>query len=381
MLAPRTVCIGKTADGGKRFATFTAKHCQRYAEQGKAMLAKGLNLPVCWEHRSDAKPKHLSDDDRKSEKARFGIAGHVEEIELDSQNRVWANVEIPDEADAKQASKLRFCSPEIDNFTDGDGHDWGEVITHVALTPRPRQYDQPPIARLSLTGPIRLAFDPEKGNDMADDDKSKKDEGKKKKDDDAPELTEKPAADEKIKPLIEALREVGMTVPDEVVDIDGLVIAIKAGGAKPEEDEPLDDMGDDDDLHANVGPTTQSPPIGLSHDSTGIEKAAYDRLCPPERKNLIRRADRLVKQGLAPVVANKIKADIGKVQLSFGTDGSLIPNAVTIKLDALEEAARAGGWKAKGNRARLSHDDVRAVDAPVAGEKSAEETLSAWDKT
>lgn len=340
------------------------------------MLSKGLNVPVCWEHRSDAAPKRLSEDDRKSLKA-LGTAGHVEQYELDSGSRVFATVDLPDEADAKQAAKVRFCSPEINRFTDGDGHDWGEVITHVALTPRPRQYDQPPIARLSLTGPIRLAFDPEKGNDMADE----KDEGSKKKKGDESETPEPKAADEKIKPLIDALREVGMTIPDEVVDIDGLVIAIKAGGAKEEEVDDLD-TGDDDALPDNIGPTTQSPPIGLSHDATEAEKKSLAKAEKAERKGLVRRIARCLDTGrVSPPIAKNLNAQLEQIRLSFSDDGELATNNVLVQIEAYEALPPKHTWAKKGKRKQLSHADVSAVDSPHKGDKSSEETLSDWDKT
>src|SRR5262245_3170246 len=157
VLAPGRRCVGKNPDGSKRYVTFTADYCRDKADRGNRMLAKGINIPVCWEHRADGKPRKLSKDDWASERAK-GTAGSAKRFEVDADNRVFAVHEIPDDSDAKRAEVVRFCSPEINAFTDGDGEDWGEVITHIALTPRPVQHEQPPIARLSLTGPIRLAI-------------------------------------------------------------------------------------------------------------------------------------------------------------------------------------------------------------------------------
>lgn len=337
------------------------------------MLAKGLNVPVCLEHRSDAKPKALSADDLKSWKAR-GTVGHVENYELDSANRVWVNVELPDDADAKQAHKLRFCSPEIDNFTDGDGQDWGEVITHVALTPRPRQYDQPPIARLSLTGPIRLAFDPKTGEDMADE-KEDKDEGGKEEEA-PPEKKESPQVNAKIKGVIEALKSIGMNIPDEVTDADGLIIAIKAANG------PDDGAGAEDELPENIGPTTQNPPIGLSHDATAAEKKSIARADKMERAALKNRIDTLLKSGrIGPPIAQKLNGQLGQIQLSFSADGELASNAVLIQIEAYEALPRQSTWSKKGKR--LSHNgDAKPVSHDVRGEeKNDAEVLAAWDKT
>jgi hypothetical protein len=136
--------------GNRVWVKFTPAQCRDYYERSNAMIRGGINTPVCWAHRDDQKPRKLSRDDWASERVK-GTAGHVEQYEIDSENRVWTNVEIPDESDAKRAEAVRFCSPQIEHFTDGSGRGWGPVFTHIALTPRPVQHEQPPIARLSLS--------------------------------------------------------------------------------------------------------------------------------------------------------------------------------------------------------------------------------------
>jgi hypothetical protein len=371
VLRPARRCVGRNANGSLRFETFTPEYCQQQFERNSALLASGADgkpfpVPVCWEHRDDAKPGRLSRDDAASARAK-GTAGFVDKYEIDAKNRVFATVDVPDEVDARQAEKTRFCSPEIAPFVDDKGKDWGEVFTHVALTPRPVQTDQTPVTRLSLTyaGPIRLSVDPKEGKDMADeaDDKGKKKPYEAPKND--------TPVDEGIKAVIEALRGVGMNIPEEVKDCETLVVAIKASGSG---DEDYDD--DDDQTPENVGPANGPVQMSLQKANERAEKLT--------RKDLEREVDRLLKTGrITPPIATGLKTRLSTVRLSFDDNGDPKPNAVTAEIEAYKKLPANQSWSKRGKRVRLSRDDVREVDAPenLRGERSDEEIMTAWGKT
>jgi hypothetical protein len=168
--------------------------------------------------------------------------------------------QVPDEGDGKQAETVRFCSPEIDYFTDGTGKDWGEVFTHIALTPRPRQHGQPPIARLSLTytGPIRL------GEESDDDTKDTKRKAEDAQDGDKKDDSEEKDTPTEFGALVEALVAKGFIVPEEVKDMAGLIIAIKASP----DDGGGDGLDDLDDPNA-VQQVSRQSPIAMSHGRQG----------------------------------------------------------------------------------------------------------------
>jgi len=143
-----------TADG---LVTATPGRIRRWYRQGKKMLQKGLPIPVPWEHQEGAKPDRAAV--RLANQAKLN-AGHVRDYYLDRRGALWAQLDIPDPADAAQIAKcVRFVSPEIDDeWEDGDGQVWKDIITHVALTPRPVHYKQKPFgakAERQLSQPRR----------------------------------------------------------------------------------------------------------------------------------------------------------------------------------------------------------------------------------
>lgn len=341
------------------------------------MLQSGIPVPTSWEHRNDAKPGKLNRDDWASARAK-GTAGWVEAYELDAQGKAWANVEIPDAEDGRKAETVRFCSPEIDCFTDGDGRDWGEVITHVALTPRPVQHNQPPIARLSYLGPIRLAIDPTEGTDMADDaddDKKKAPPPPKKKGegkDDAP----LPDAGGMLKKALEALEKLGLVLGDGVTPENFLERLYVAGLTKSAADGDLSDLDDEpgDELPPDVSTSSQQPPLALSQ----TEQKLRAKVLKDESSALRGRIDRALRRGqITPDYHRKLTAEHaaltagkGKVRLSLDADGEVLTVGLHHKLEAIEALPRNAAFStrdgATAGKTRLSHGGVRVVDPPEA---------------
>lgn len=330
--------VGTNPDGTPKLHTFTRADSRKFAASGNAMLQAGINIPVSMEHRDDQKPRQLSRDDWASERAK-GTAGWVDKF-LVSKNTgiMFVEGEAPSAEDAKAIEANRFCSPEIDAFKDGKGLDWGEVITHLAVTPRPVQHDQTPVLRLSQTC-MRLSLDPKDGKDLAKSPEVPPDPAPEPKpepepspaptrlaappppkapppEQPAPAAEAKPAGDkpeEKVPDkaipengndgtgnltrLIEALREAGLTIPDEVQDVAGLIIAVKAsGGASALQ--PLDDLEE-------VPPTGQTGaatggaamPLMMSLEGQKRLSALETKIVADERVNLSRDLNWLFNTG------------------------------------------------------------------------------------
>jgi hypothetical protein len=328
VLRPRRVVIGRDEAGAPVFRTFTAEDCRRYAERGNQML-NSVAVPVCWGHRDDAKPVSL--DAAKTDFAR-GTAGYVDRFVLDG-GRAFAEADIPDESEARRAKNVRFASPEIEQFTDGTGRDWGEVVTHLALTPRPRQHDQEPITRLSFNPKrIRLAIDAEKGTDMADEKDDPKPEG-----DDKPKKTEGDTTEgmNYFSEAMEMLKAKGVNLPDDTTPENAWE---RIYVACMQNETPGDD--------SLLPPPTEeaSPPMGAPI-SLGFQK--QEKLATAlAQKNLNSQISGLKNSGrITPEIEKKLKDRLVKVQLSFDKDGELKRNEVIVQVEAYAALPQWSAWK------------------------------------
>lgn len=383
-LAPRRYRIGTNKDGTPKWFTVTPEDVRMHADKLSRMLAAKVPMPVCFEHRDDNHPGRKLNPDQWATHQALGTAGWVEKVELDSANKLSLEVEIPDEKDAARAQVLRYCSPQIESeVMDGDGTAWGRAFVHVALTPKPIHQHQQPIQRLSADGSrvgdtvadvIRLSVDPEKGTDMADDKGDKKDKGGKDGEGDG-------GGD--LKALFDALRDAGLTIPDEVDDIPKLIIAVKASGMKPKE--TADDLDDDVDA---VPPTGGAGPVAMSLTKQTEQASNL------ARSNLKSRAQRLLKRKkITPAIHKRLTADVETVKLSFTEAGDLKPNKLVVEIEAFEQLDDNSAWAEtqddKGDKTRLSkvrpanrppHATLETDDAPDESSEAREKRMKALDE-
>lgn len=346
-LTPGRRFVGYHKDGSKRFFDFTPEFCRQQFARNSEMVKADVPVPVCWGHRNDIAVGRMSQDDLATARAR-GTAGRVEGYELaaDGSGAFDALVDIPDADDARKAEVVRFCSPEIDYVTDGTGRDWGVAISHLALTPRPVQHPQPPIARLSILdgGPIRLALDPSKGTDMADDAAEVEDT----EDDETGPETPEPAAQtpEDLKALVAALRKKGFTIPEMVKDLNDIVIAVEASTP------PAPIAAPDPKPEADGGQVVEgaAAPMTLSLP----EQKAQQRAEAMTRKEITGRITKLVNSGrITPDLGKKLTSEATKIRLSFTDAGDVAPNDVLTKIEAYEALGKHTAWKPTGERTRL----------------------------
>jgi hypothetical protein len=133
-----------------------------------------------------------------------------------------------------------------------------------------------------------------------------------------------------------------MSIPDEVMDFAGLVIAIKASsgtGTEPDGDEAGTDM---DTITEAESPVLMSMERKLVEHERAALKRRIEALCPG-------RIDRPTR--------DRLLADLGKVQLSMDRRaGMLKPSALEAKVAAYEELPIR-----QFARARLSHDGTAGI--------------------
>lgn len=119
-------------------------------DQGSKMISAGLTVPVPFEHDFAAHPM------TPKEKL-LNNAGEVKEYRL-RDNVLFGVVDVQDpDAKRKIGHSIRWTSPWINSFTDGDGRQWNNVISHLALTTRPRITKQLPFG--SVAAALSLATD------------------------------------------------------------------------------------------------------------------------------------------------------------------------------------------------------------------------------
>lgn len=124
--------------GSPRKLVVTPELTKHWHDQGNAMLASGLTIPVPCEHDFDAHPMTPADRLKNN-------AGWVKGYTLKG-DKLFSSVDVTDESitPAKLAGSIRWTSPWINSFTDGNGKEWKNVISHLALTTRPRVVNQEP---------------------------------------------------------------------------------------------------------------------------------------------------------------------------------------------------------------------------------------------
>lgn len=299
--------------------------------QGRRMLANRLGVPWNWEHQPDAFPRPAAemsaavygDRDRRADWARNVIAPVAGYEVRDVPGRgpvLFAAVEYgrltADER--RRLVKAEKVSCRLDrNFTDlrGDGTKYpGLVVSHVAVTPKPVEPDQGPF-EMSAGWPADETFYLGAAA-MADE----------LDDDDAPEGTdlETPAApapaaggdDPDLQALIEALRGAGMNIPDEVMDLKHLVIAVKASG-KPAGGPAGGGDPDGLDYSAGGGGTQAgaSPPMLMSQAAMAEKRPAVVEV---DRHELKARIKRLLNSGrVSPEVADALMREHGGFEMSY----------------------------------------------------------------
>ena len=129
-----------------------------WQEQGSKMLGFGLTVPVPYEHDFTAHPMTPKDK-------LLNNAGEVKEYRLkdikkgdqiydpargEVKDALFGVVDIQDsKVKDKIGNSIRWSSPWINSFMDGDGRQWNNVISHLALTTRPRITKQQPFSSIA----------------------------------------------------------------------------------------------------------------------------------------------------------------------------------------------------------------------------------------
>lgn len=383
------LCLGSGVDRWGRSFKITSQHIKQGHKNARLMLSRGVPCPLVWEHQQDIESNRIPKDVKalaewKRRYAKFTF-GHVGGARINGRGNLELRHDVPDANDAKQLPKVRFVSPKLyPSYSDSRGGRYeGTTIAHVAATPTPVQFWQKPF-ELSRDDAIYFSYTPPdaEGSTVADDDKGDKgDKDKKGKDGKGGA-----GSGGDLTALIEALREVNLTIPEEVTDIPGLIIAVKAGGKAGGGDDDLNLDDDDAASGADAGAG------GGTGDTTAAGASApmlmSDERAEPFRKMTRRdlggRINKLMKSGrIDRPTAQKLINQAKSIELSFTQDAVLQPNALLTKIEAFESLPKGLAWTGKGGKQASEELELSTtrVDTPknlTAGGKESQKATTDW---
>lgn len=320
-----------------RSLTLRPDDVRRAHRNGRRMLARRLDVPACWEHQPDAYPRPVElssavygSPDRRAAWARNVIAP-VKAFEVREQVRGGRRVPVlfagidtarltPADLDRVKTAGKVSCRVDV-RFSDARN---GEVypgysVSHVAVTPKPLEPDQGPF--LMSRGPAARTYYlghgsrpmPKPDHDQTPppaDELEGIDEGGGPAPDPEPDGDEADGGD--LQALIAALRDAGLTIPDEVEDLKHLIIAVKACG-KPKPDA--------DPMAAATQPAGGGAPLMMSQAAMA-EK--YPDRVENDRRNLRAMISLAFKDGQIPGdFADELKRELEGFELSYAPTGAV----------------------------------------------------------
>jgi hypothetical protein len=153
VVRPGTYWYRDQDTGLPRKLVVTPELCKHWHDEGNKMVGFGLTVPVPYEHDFNAHPMTPKDK-------LLNNAGEVKQYTLKG-DRLFSTVDVQDpDVRKKIGHSIRWTSPWINSFTDGQGREWKNVISHLALTTRPRIVEQEPFgsvaAALSMATEVKL---------------------------------------------------------------------------------------------------------------------------------------------------------------------------------------------------------------------------------
>lgn len=162
VIRPGTYWYRDQETGQPRKLVVTPELTRYWHEQGNAMLANGLTVPVPVEHDFNAHPmtpaEKLLNNAGWIDGYFFKKVKNRDGTEVDA---LFSKVDIKDEELRKKLPHtIKWTSPWINSFVDGNGKEWKNVISHLALTTRPRIIEQEPFgsvaAALSMAEEVKV---------------------------------------------------------------------------------------------------------------------------------------------------------------------------------------------------------------------------------
>jgi hypothetical protein len=289
-----------------------------YADGTNRAIADGLNIPVLTHHAAPNSP----DGGPQPSKSGLDCVGWLTKVSQNRDGSLSHRLEITDPLAAEKIKNgsVRFTSPELaENFRDGRGREYGRMIRHTAITPKPRNPEQGAFEPASvcfslddyeadsMTDPNKLTPEP---TQFADDD-DKPDENVADTTPEDIDVAPEPNpdspldkdADMKAQALVENFEAIGVMLPsDWTFDSDGAVDSLlaalktKAASIAEEETEDVEDKVQIEEESGGIPAQFSERELGLQNQinelksdkakteldkaATGMPKAFRDKVVP-----------------------------------------------------------------------------------------------------
>lgn len=148
IIAPGSYFYVEEKTGLPRRLDVTPDLTKYWRDQGKEMLSAGLTIPVPYEHDFNLHP--MTPKDKLLNNAGWAADYKVKDAPDGRKDVLYSVLDVQDEEVAKKLpNTIRYTSPWINSFTDGNGRHWRNVISHIALTTRPRVTKQAPFGSIA----------------------------------------------------------------------------------------------------------------------------------------------------------------------------------------------------------------------------------------
>jgi len=366
--------------GGGIYRDFTAADVAEHVRGAQAVLEAGHGIPILYEHAApgsaEGSPVQLSATDPKSrrdqlaEQVKHG-AGWVKKVWLTKDGEAAHELEVtdPDAAKGLKNRSIKFTSPEFRAaWTDGKGREFSKLVSHVALTHKPRNLDQSAIEEVVTGAAPAMQFslaDWAQFSDEMDEDKKPDELPPEDKPEPNPEETpedknpdldgdeeEESASDQQFAAVLQLLKDsFGVSLPDDCDQdcfVRDLLTSLKTAAAIKEQNEAEDATDDDKNPDDDNDLVEEKPPVQFSLSDVTEGKVASKLLAAVIKSNhatLEHRLETRLGEGtFPPSLVKAIRARAGAMQFSEEGDefGAI---KLTEVVDILDKGMPKGFYK------------------------------------
>lgn len=266
ILRPGTY-LARTPDGRRTKQTITLDRLKSWADKFSQMVASGLRIPAPYRHDPNAVP--LLEDQNGAD----NNAGFWKRLWLGPDATLYGELDVPRSEDASRVgTTVTEVSPLVEpERIDGKGREWKDSITHIALVTHPiasgQENFQPSDQMPAGAAAFCLSHLVEgKVMEFADNPQAPAGTGSQPSEDDSQsrtstqQMSSPNASNPSMQQVMEALKVIGLTLPDDTVPenlAERIVVAARAISGKEESE-------------GGQEPKEQPTPIVMSHGEKSV---------------------------------------------------------------------------------------------------------------
>lgn len=324
---------------GKLFEA-TPDRIDHWYNQVRAMKARGIHVPLSIGHIPDAVPRTQAEHAALEESKARAIVGYLDDVEKTDDGRVFVLGDAPAyEVDLDSGCLVNRATGHAvkevsggfwQNWVDGSGNAWQDVLTHVALVPLPvvpGQSGFTPLATMPSEFYTLSTLSADMDTDNNDD------------------TTNGGGDTSKMKQAIQLLKEKkGINLPENCTADDVWDHIITALMNHPDDDDTKDQKTDPTNV---TPPKEEQAPMTLSTISsanlaTAVTDPVLRALVGGRLEELTARRtariEALAKRGVPVRILDRLRKQAAAEPVALLSTGSVASSPVDAALDALEDA-------------------------------------------